>query len=111
MTTTQKPLLSAEDIAAMPRLYAQDGLGDAAIVHAHIFGPVGDWWITEVSEDGTEAFGFTKLTSYPDGEFGYISISELQSIADMFYEKKDIKYLLEKDEYWEPKPAKDCIHN
>lgn len=110
MTTAQKPLLSQDDIATTPRLYSQDGKGMEAIVHHHIFGPVGDWWITEIDEEGETAFGYVKLTSYPDGELGYISLQELQGVADQFFEKKDIRFMLEKDQYWEPKPLSQAIN-
>lgn len=109
MTTKSKPLFTAQDINTIPRLYEQDGLGKQAIVHAHIFGPVGDWYITEIDEEGETAFGYTKLTSFPDGEFGYVSITELQAIADQFFEKKDIRYLLERDEYWIPTTLEEAM--
>ena len=110
MTTKSKPLFTTQEINTIPRLYAQDGKGMNATVFAHIFGPVGDWWITEIDEEGTEAFGYTKLSSFPDGEWGYINISELQEIANQFFEKKDIRYLLERDEYWTEKPMSDCLN-
>ena len=110
MTTQSKPLFTAQDLNTIPRLYAQDGKGMNATVFAHIFGAVGDWWITEIDGEGETAFGYTKLTSFPDGEWGYISIQELQDIANQFFENKDIRYLLERDEHWTPKPMNDCLN-
>ena len=89
-------------INTIPRLYEQDGLGKQAIVHVHIFGPVGDFYITEVDEEGDTAFGYTKLSSYPDGELGYINIEELKDVVKTFIETKNIKYLLERDLHWKP---------
>ncbi len=90
-------------INSIPRLYAQDGLGRQAIVHAHLFGPVGDFYITEVDEEGETAFGFIKLSAHPDGaELGYINIEELRGIVQTFIETKNIKYLLERDLHWTP---------
>ncbi len=89
-------------VKKMPRIYEQDGKGDAGIVYAHLFGPVGDFWLTEVTEDGTEAFGYTKLAAHPDGaELGYLSITELQQLVDTeFIGKRNPRFLIERDMHW-----------
>lgn len=85
----------AAQFEAMPKTYAQDGLGDQAIVHMHYFKGSGDWWITEKDVETPEepgqhqAFGLADL--YGDGgELGYISIVEL------------IRCGVEFDLYWTP---------
>ena len=65
---------------AMPKTYAQDGMGDQAVAHLHYFKGSGDWYITEVdsTRDGEgqiQAFGLADL-GYGT-ELGYISIAEL----------------------------------
>lgn len=98
-------ILPPDLIPSLPRIYAQDGLGNDAIVHLHVFGPAGDWWITEVDEDGISAFGYVRLASMPDcAELGYIHIPELQSIADTFKANpsRNLRYLIERDLHWTP---------
>ena len=92
-----------ELIQDIPRLYEQSELSATeAIVHAHLFGPVGDFWLTEVTEDGTEAFGYIRLSGQPENaELGYISIAELQGLVDEnFIGQKDLRFCIERDMYW-----------
>ena len=111
MTTTFKPLLTQEDINSTPRLYAQDGQGHNATVHHHLFCAAIDWFITEIDEDGQEAFGYVKFANQEQGELGYISISELNNLLqERFYGANDLRFLIEKDLHWTPKPLKDCIN-
>ena len=95
----------------LPRLYAQDGKGMEATVFLHLFGAIGDFYITEIDEDGDTAFGYTKLAAHPDGaELGYISVAELQELVnEKFIQEKDLRYLIERDLHWTPKPLKDAI--
>jgi hypothetical protein len=104
-TSDSLTILPPALIPSIPRIYDQDGMGDDAIVHLHVFGPAGDWWITEVDEDGISAFGYVRLASMPDcAELGYIHIPELQSIADTFKANpsRNLRYLLERDLHWTP---------
>lgn len=70
-----------ERIAAMPKTYEQDGLGDQAVAYLHYFSPSADWYITEKDAETPEepgqhqAFGLADL-GY-GCELGYISIVEL----------------------------------
>ena len=97
-------------INTIPRLYEQDGLGKQAIVHAHIFGPVGDFYITEVDEEGETAFGYIKLSAHPDGaELGYINIEELKDAVKTFIKNKNIKFLLERDLHWTPTTLEEVM--
>ena len=70
-------------IAAMPVTYAQEGLGDEAVVHLHYFLGGADWWITEKDVDGgvAQAFGLVDMGHGP--ELGYIGISELVRVRGM----------------------------
>lgn len=67
----------AATVAAMPVTYAQDGLGDQAVVHLHYFTSGADWYLTErdVEPVQLQAFGLADLGH--GGELGYISIVEL----------------------------------
>lgn len=78
-------------INTMPVTYAQDGLGDEAVVHLHYFYGGCDWWITEKDVDGgvDQAFGLVDLGHGP--ELGYISIRELVSMRSMNI-----------DQHWKP---------
>lgn len=78
----------AATIEAMPVTYAQDGLGDEAVVYLHYFIGGADWWITEkdigAPGEGMEqrqAFGMVDLGHGP--ELGYISINELVRVRGM----------------------------
>ena len=113
MTTMNDALALAPSslVKDLPRLYAQDGKGMNATVFLHIFGAIGDFYVTEIDEEGEIAFGYTKLAAHPDGaELGYIAVGELQTLLnERFIEGKDLKFLLERDLFWEPKPLKEVI--
>lgn len=104
-------LMPPELVQEMPRLYEQDGKGDQATVHAHLFGPIGDFYLTEVNEEGTEAFGWSRLTGMPDcAELGYISITELNEMLLKYTNKPSlltVKYMVERDLYF----TKDTLEN
>lgn len=77
---------------AMPKVYAQDGLGDQAVVYLHYFYGSMDWYITErdTTQQQLQAFG---LADFGDGgELGYISIQEIIETGKV-----------ELDLYWTPK--------
>ena len=104
-------LMPPELVQEMPRLYKQDGKGDQATVHAHLFGPIGDFYLTEVNEEGTEAFGWSRLTGMPEmAELGYISINELKDLLKKYTDKPSlltVKYMVERDLYF----TKDTLEN
>ena len=67
---------AALKLRGTPALYAQNGQGDAAVVHVKLFDPCGSatWFLTEW--DGQEeAFGF--VTGLHSDEYGYVSLREL----------------------------------
>lgn len=90
-------------IDAMPVLYCQEDLDDAAVVHLHYFlGGIIDAWVTEKHDDETDphdpqdydrAFGYRKVNG--EAELGYMSIKEM------------IECGVELDLYWEPKTLKE----
>jgi len=104
-------LMPNELIEEMPRLYKQDGKGEQATVHAHLFGPLGDFYLTEVNQAGTEAFGWSRLSGMVDSaELGYISITELQDMLTKYTRRPSlltVKYMIERDLYF----TKDTLEN
>lgn len=91
-----------EKIDAMPVLYGQEDLDDAAVVHLHYFLGSIDAWVTEKydgetdphdPEDYDRAFGYRKING--EAELGYMSIKEM------------IECGVELDLYWEPKTLKE----
>jgi len=73
----EKMVALAKLIAEMPKVYQQDGKGDAAIVSLHYFTGGCDWYILEKDSEPEQhqAFGFANI-GY-GAELGYISIVEL----------------------------------
>lgn len=66
--------------SATPALYGQDGLGRAAIVHAHYFIGGCDWFITEYDRAQRLAFGWACLGDRANAELGYVNFDELASL-------------------------------
>ena len=65
---------------------------------------MGDWWITELSQDGSKGFGYTRLNSMPEcAELGYIWVKEIQdSVDELFIRQHKLKALVERDLHWTP---------
>ena len=83
------------------------------IVYAHLFGVVGDWYITSISEDHTFVRAYINLVPLQEWELDQwfnecsnwqiISIKDLQILVDdKFNKEKDIRFLIARDLYWEP---------
>ena len=67
----------------IPALYAQDGKGNEAIVHAKFFNPVGaqTWYATEYSPETKTFFGLVDFhADMSEAELGYFSLTELEEI-------------------------------
>lgn len=65
-----------------PPLYAQDGQGYNALVHAHYFVGSNDWLVTEYEPETGIAFGWACLGGdRQNAELGYVDLAELESIA------------------------------
>lgn len=90
-------------VREMPRTYAQEGLGDDAIIWLHYFCGGSDWWITEkdIHPNQLQAFGLVHMRgNYP--ELGYIPISEMLPLPvelDFHWRKKTIREVKEKIGY------------
>ena len=83
------------------------------LICCHLYGVVGDWYLSEISEDREMAFGFKLINSEPVWEmdewltncceWGKISIKTLQELVnEKFLKEKDIRFLITRDLFWEP---------
>ena len=83
------------------------------LIYCHLYGVVGDWYLSEISEDREMAFGFRLINSEPvwemdnwltnSCEWGEISIKTLQELVNQkFLKEKDIRFLITRDLFWEP---------
>ena len=83
------------------------------LIYCHLYGVVGDWYLSEISEDREKAFGFQIINSEPvwemdnwltnSSEWGEIPIKVLQELVnEKFLKEKDIRFLITRDLLWEP---------
>ena len=83
------------------------------LIFCHLYGVVGDWYLSEISENREMAFGFKIINSEPvwemdnwltnSREWGEISIKNLQSLVnEKFLKEKDIRFLITRDLFWKP---------
>ena len=83
------------------------------LIYCHLYGVVGDWYLSEISEDRETAFGFQIINSEPAWEmddwltnsckWSDISIKNLQELVnEKFLKEKDIRFLITRDLFWEP---------
>jgi len=83
------------------------------LIYCHLYGVVGDWYLSEISEDREKAFGFQIINSEPvwemdnwltnSSKWGEISIKVLQELVnEKFLKEKDIRFLIARDLFWEP---------
>ena len=88
------------------------GLSDD-LIFCHLYGVVGDWYLSEISEDREMAFGFQIINSEPVWEMDNwltntrnwenIPIKRLQELVnEKFLKEKDIRFLITRDLFWEP---------
>ena len=84
------------------------------LIYCHLYGVVGDWYLSEISEDREIAFGFRIINAEPvwemdswltnSCEWGEISLKTLQELVNQkFLKEKDIRFLITRDLFWEPK--------
>lgn len=91
----------ADELAEVPALYETDGIqAEDKLVPLHYFSAAGDWWVTELGmEDGHPvAFGYARLAGYPDGEWGYADLAELEQV--------NVHHglvIVERDLHWKPR--------
>lgn len=107
-------LLPQEATRVIPNIEEHsEGSGDS-IIYAHLFGVIGDWYISEISSDLERAYGYQFIQAESVWEmddwfnnsqsWGYFSIKELQNlINEKFLKEKDICFLIVRDIYWKPK--------
>ena len=95
-------LLTKEIRKQLPALYSQDEVADP-VVHIKFFDPCGSftWFILEYDGEDT-FFAFVKSHLCPEGELGYVSLSELKTI------KNPMGLGVERDLYFQPKPLSEC---
>ena len=83
------------------------------LIYCHLYGVVGDWYLSEISEDRKMAFGFQIINAEPVWEmedwltncckWGDVSIKNLQGLVnEKFLKEKDIRFLITRDLLWEP---------
>ena len=83
------------------------------LIYCHLYGVVGDWYLSEISEDRSMAFGFQIINSEPVWEMDHwitnscewrdISIKALQELVnEKFLKEKDIRFLITRDLFWKP---------
>ena len=90
-------MLTKENRAALPALYAQDGKGDEAIAHVKFFNPVGagTWYATEF--DGEDMFFGLADLGMGEPELGYFTLSEFATV------KLPFGLTIERDMHWTPR--------
>ena len=88
----------------IPALYAQDGKGNDAIAHVKFFQPWGGWtwYATEYDPEQGLFFGWAS-DGMNDGELGYFSAEELQSLKGPF------GLYIERDTHFSAKPLAEAI--
>ena len=83
------------------------------LIYCHLYGVVGVWYLSEISEDREKAFGFQIINSEPvwemdnwltnSSKWGEIPIKELQELVnEKFLKEKDIRFLITRDLFWKP---------
>ena len=83
------------------------------LIYCHLYGIVGDWYLSEISENREIAYGFQIINSEPAWEmdnwlknsssWGEIPIKRLQELVnEKFLKEKDIRFLITRDLFWEP---------
>ena len=83
------------------------------LIFCHLYGVVGDWYLSEISENREIAFGYQIINSEPvwemdnwltnSSKWGEIPIKVLQELVnEKFLKDKDIRFLIARDLFWEP---------
>ena len=85
-------LLTEEDCAALPAIYATENDGDAALVRVRLWlpGTRWEWLLMEYNAEHEEAFG---LIAGHDVELGYVWLPELEELGRVV-----------RDAAWRPTP-------
>ena len=88
-------LITEELKTQLPELYSQDGVDDP-IAHAKFFTPDSNWTWYATEYDGKDTF-FGLVEGF-ESEFGYFSLSELESVRGSF------GLPVERDVWFQPTP-------
>ncbi|WP_369380478.1 DUF2958 domain-containing protein [Streptomyces sp. cg36] len=95
---------TAAQLARIPGLHGQDGLGTRARVHLHYFNASSDWYITELDPADGHAYGWACLNGDTwNAEWGYVDLVALESVSGR------LGVLVERDRFWTPGPAAEVI--
>lgn len=87
----------------IPKLYATEKIRtEDKILHAHYFIGGCDWWVAEYDPDEDLIFGYACMNDPLNAEWGYTSLAELETI------QVAPGFVVERDLYWEPKPAREA---
>ena len=81
------------------------------LIYCHLYGIIGDWYLSEISETRENAYGFKIINSEPAWEmdqwltncceWGEICIKTLQDLVyQKFINEKDIRFLITRDLFW-----------
>ena len=81
---------------ALPPLYAQEHLGEQAMVHAKFFTPDSNWTWYATEYDPAERIFFGLVVGF-ETELGYFSLGELMSATG------PLGLHIERDIHWKPK--------
>lgn len=97
-------LMTKEILNRIPGLYAQDGAGENAIVHVKFFTPFSGftWYCTEYDPEQKIFFAWVTSHLCPEGEFGYVSLDELETLTWRGMPA------VERDLYWSKTTVKNC---
>ena len=111
----QNPLVLLPESTAklMKSMTGKSNGSNDDLIYCHLYGVVGDWYLSEVSEDREMAFGFQIINSEPVWEMDNwltnackweeISIKNLQELVnEKFLKEKDIRFLITRDLFWKP---------
>ena len=93
-------LLPAEVAATLPALYATQNEADP-IARVKFFTPDSSWTWYVIEFDPSDRLCFGLVHGH-EREFGYFSLDELESV------KGPLGLPIERDLYWQPKPASQC---
>ena len=63
----QNPLVLLPDSTAkvMKTMTGESKGSDDALIYCHLYGTVGDWYLSEVSKNNEKAYGFKVINSEP----------------------------------------------
>ena len=95
-------LLTKEIRAKLPALYSQENVADP-IVQVKFFDPTGSFtWYAYEFDGEDQFFGKVVSSACPEGELGYFSLAEIQSVRGRW------GLGIERDKWFTPKPLSQC---